>query len=256
MKRELRRSAPYALLAGMMLVACGAPEEGGLAPSEDVGTKGSAICSGSSVSALSLAGFSSWGGEAAGSGNWTVTYPANGVHVDYYIDGTLRGSSDIQGDANRSGTWNFSYSPVNCGSHSFQAKAYPITINSTGTIDRCPTSGTKTVTTSFSQSCPTASISCSRPVNTHILNCTGTGSGGSGGPYTYHWQVYAQPYNEPSYYSSWYPSSSSTTSITCPYHNWDPPYDLGRISLKVSDSSGLMSGVVTGEAFPCIAGIL
>ena len=146
--------------------------------------------------------------------------------------------------------------PVNCGSHSFQAKAYPITINSTGTIDRCQTSGTKTVTTSFSQSCPTASISCSRPVNTHILNCQGTGSGGSGGPYTYHWQLYAQPYNEPSYYSSWYASSSSTTSITCPYHNWDPPYDLGRLSLKVSDSSGLTSAVVTGEGFPCIAGML
>jgi hypothetical protein len=254
MKRDLSHSPLSALLAGLMLAACGAPDEGRPAPSEDLEAQGSAICSGSSVSALSLAGFSSWGGEAAGSGSWTVTYPANGIHVDYYIDGTLRGSSDILGNASRSGTWNFSYSPVNCGSHTFEARSYPITINSGGTIDRCPSSGPKSLTTSFSQSCPTASITCSRPSN--ILSCQGTGSGGSGGPYTYHWQVYAQPYNEPSYYSSWYASSSSTTSITCPYHNWDPPYDLARISLKVSDSSGLVSNVVYGEAFPCIAGML
>lgn len=254
MKRDPSRSALCAVLSGLMLAACGAPDEGGQAPSEAQGTQESAICSGSSVSVLSLAGFSSWGGEAAGSGSWTVSYPANGIHVDYYIDGTLRGSSDIPGNASRSGTWNFSYSPVSCGSHTFEAKAYPITYNSGGGIDRCQTSGPKTLTKSFTQSCPSASISCSRPG--HILSCTGTGSGGSGGPYTYHWQVYAQPYSKPSYYSSWFSSSSNTTSLTCPYHTWDPPYDVARFSLKVTDSSGLTSGVVYGQSFPCIAGML
>lgn len=252
MKRDLIRSPLCAVLSGMMLMACGGPEETGLAQAEDLGTQESAICSGSSVSTLSSSGFSSWGGEAAGAGSWTVAYPANGIHVDYYIDGALRGSSDIQGNASRSGSWNFSYSPVSCGSHKFEAKGYPITLHSNGTIDRCPSSGPKTLTVNFTQACASASLSCSRTSSTYVT-CTGSASSGAGAPYTPLWQQRVEREDGSTYTSAWSQGSMSR-SFYCPFTNIIFPSDMLTVSFKVRDASGMESQATFGNMFICEAG--
>ena len=65
MKRALLGHPLRLLLSGLMLTACGAPMDSELAPdeapapAEELGVKESASCTGSSVSALAISGFSS-----------------------------------------------------------------------------------------------------------------------------------------------------------------------------------------------------
>ncbi len=152
--RDLVRSSLPVLLSGLMLAACGGAPENGLAPSEEaLGTREDSLCAGASVSSLTILDFSSYDGVAAGYGEWAVTYPANTIHLDYYVDGVLRAVQELRSDT-RSGIWNFSYSPVSCGPHTFEVKAYPMIIDSLNNVTHCPTSGNKTRTQSFANACP------------------------------------------------------------------------------------------------------
>ncbi|HYO65837.1 MAG TPA: hypothetical protein VEU33_07130 [Archangium sp.] len=186
------------LLSGLMLTACGAPLDSELdpaeapAPAEELGVQESASCSGSSVSALAISGFSSYGGEAAGGGTWSVNYPANAVHLDFLLDGMVRGQAEVLGDSNRTGSWSFSYKPMSCGvQHTFTVRAYPMTISSTGEKFWCPGSGPQERSWIFSEPCPTSTFSCGRSSSTH-MTCTGTASGGNGGPYDALWYEHEQ----------------------------------------------------------------
>ncbi|HYO52522.1 hypothetical protein [Archangium sp.] len=185
MQHELIRAPLHLWLSGLLLVACGGAPEA-LAPSEELlGTQETALCSGTSVTTLSIQGLSTYQGEMGGSGSWEVSYPANAVHLDYYVDGVLRASDERRSDT-RSGTWNFSYSPVSCGSRTFEVKAYPMVIDSLGNTTRCPTSGPMTASRVVSEACPpTASLSCS--FSSPIYSCTGSGSGGTA-PLTPMWR--------------------------------------------------------------------
>jgi hypothetical protein len=241
MKQERVGSPLCALLSGLLLAACGGPTEAELAPAEELtGTQESAICSGSSVSNLTILGVSSYGGEVAGSGSWSVTYPANAVHLDFYVDGVPRGSSEQQGDSNRSGSWNFSYSPVSCGSHTFEVRAYPMTISSTS-VDRCPSSGPLAQSTAFAQGCPTAALTCSYSGN--VIACTGSGSGGTGSPYIPFWQERLQ-FSDGSESTSPWEQGSWSWSVYCaqPATRDEPTYRQ-FINFKVRDNSGMDSPV-------------
>lgn len=264
MQRESIRSSFRALASGLMLAACGGAPEDGLAPPEtDMGAQESAICSGSSVSSLIISGASSWGGELAAAGTWSVTYPANAVHLDFYVDGVLRGSAEREGDSNRSGSWNFSYIPVGCGSHTFQVKAYPMTMLSGQGTDWCPTSGPQTKSTSVTQACPTASLSCSRSGS--YVNCTGSGSGGSGSPSPF-WQKniqYAgsntttpQGWSQGSWSKSFYcPQPSGFKSMSLSSSSVSPMIvfedDQLTVEFKVRDSSGMESPIRYSTRYAC-----
>jgi hypothetical protein len=229
-----------------MLAACGgAPEEAGLAPvQEPLGTQRQALCSGTSVSSLTISGVSSWGGELAGSGNWVMSGGANAVRLEYRVDGSLRTSEERTG---ASGTWYFSTQGITCGSHTFQVKAFPMVIDSVGNRTTCwdgPTSVSQAVT----QACPTASLSCSQSSST--VTCTGSGSGGSGGPYTYTWMEVHQPTETPPWSSGWYPGGSSNNFYCVPSYVFFPA-DFVHFEVKVRDSSGMESPVTFGEQYLC-----
>ncbi|HEX5746806.1 MAG TPA: hypothetical protein VFZ09_11210 [Archangium sp.] len=145
MKRDLARRPASLLLSGLLLLAaCGVSSEAEVTPAgEPLGTREAAICSGTSVSTLSLAGISTYQGEMAGAGDWAVTYPANAVRLEYYVDGTLIGTAERcnasggLSSCTGSGSWSFSLAGVSCGAHTFQIKAYPMTISSAGDRETC-----------------------------------------------------------------------------------------------------------------------
>jgi hypothetical protein len=252
MNRDLLRHPLCLLLSGLMLTACGGNPDEGLTPAEEwLGTQESAICAGASVSNLTISGFSSYGGLAAGSGTWAVTYPANAVHLDFYIDGVVRGVTELLGDSNRTGTWNFSYEPVSCGSsHTFEVRAYPMSISSSGEKSWCPGSGTQVRTQTFTEACPTAALSCSRSSSTAIT-CTGGGSGGNGGPYNGYWYE-TEKHNsglESSY--GWYQAPLTTTFYCRMSSIFFPSNGTLTISFSARDVSGLFSPVVA-RTYPCV----
>lgn len=138
------RGLTSALLSGLLMTACGGGPEAGLAPSEEpLGTAGSALCSGASVTSLTISGISTYQGEMAGSGNWKVSTATNAVRLEYYVDGALRSSEDrcdaAGGTTNctGSGPWHFSASGISCGTHTFLVKAYPMVIDSAGNRTTC-----------------------------------------------------------------------------------------------------------------------
>jgi hypothetical protein len=193
MNRSLLGPPLRLLLSGLMLTACGVPMDSELAsdeapvPAEELGVKESASCAGSSVSGLAIAGFSSYGGEVSGGGTWSVTYPANAAHLDFFLDGVVSGQAEVLGDSNRSGSWSFSYKPVSCGTtHTFKVRAYPMTVSSNGEKFWCPGSGPQERTWTFSEPCPTSTLSCSRSSSSQ-MTCTGSASGGTGAPYSALW---------------------------------------------------------------------
>jgi hypothetical protein len=253
MKRDLLRSHLSALLSGLLLAACGGPTEEGLTPAEEfLGSQESAMCSGSTVSSLSILGVSSYGGEVAGSGSWAVTYPANAVHLDFLVDGVVLGRAEPTGGSARSGNWNFSYKPLACGSHTFEVRAYPMTITSTGERYWCPESGTQSRTQTFSEACPTAGLSCSR-TSTNYISCTGSGTGGTGGPYSGVWRR-VEDNNDTgrTYDSGWY-QGSLTGSFYCPQKtSIEYPYNGDMtVSFKARDVNGLESAAIS-RSFICV----
>jgi hypothetical protein len=234
------------LVSGLMLAACGGvPDETGLdlAGAEALGTQESALdCAGASVSSLNLGVVSSWGGVlSTGSGTWSVVYPANGIILEHYVDGALRGTQPILGDSNRSGTWTFNDSPISCGTHTFEVRGYPAIFDSaTPAPGRC-TTGSTTRTSSFTQGCPTATLSCSQ-VSTSI-NCTGSGSGGEGGPYVSLWREGVQT-DSGMNYTDWEVGSSTYGVFCIPATTRDEFYRQ-YIYYKVRDASGVESPVRT-----------
>ncbi|HYO72168.1 MAG TPA: hypothetical protein VEU33_39455 [Archangium sp.] len=234
------------LVSGLMLAACGgAPDETGVDPAgaEALGTQESALdCAGASVTSLNTGVVSSWGGVlSTGSGTWSVAYPANGIILEYYVDGVLRGTQPILGDANRSGAWSFNDSPVACGTHTFEVRGYPAVFDSaTSAPGRC-TTGSTTRTSSFTQGCPTATLTCTHASNT--ISCTGSGSGGEGGPYVSLWREGIQA-DWGSNYSDWEEGSNSFSLFCIPASTRDNFYRQ-FIYYKVRDASGMESPVRT-----------
>ena len=118
-------------------------------------------CAGASITTLNVAGISSWGGVVSGAGSWAVTYPANGVYLNFFIDGVPHGTQYVQGDSNRSGSWSFNTSPMSCGSHAFEVRASPAVFDSSSSAPGWFTaSGALSRTATFVQACPTATLSC------------------------------------------------------------------------------------------------
>ncbi|HYO53144.1 RCC1 domain-containing protein, partial [Archangium sp.] len=153
MKCETNRSSLRFLVGGLlMLAACGGGSEAGLSPVEEsLGTHEAAMCAGSNVTTLSITGASTYQGVMAGSGTWAVAYPANAVHLDYYVDGVLR-SSDERTSA--SGTWYYSSAGFTCGiSHTLQVRAIPMVIDSSGTRTVC-WENTRSASQIVLESCP------------------------------------------------------------------------------------------------------
>ena len=252
MKRDPRKTTLNALLSGLLLAACGGPtEEGALLSDERMGTRSSALCSGASVSSLTISSFGSYGGEASGGGTWSVTSPANGIHLEYYIDGVKRGEQDIQGNSGRAGNWSFTYRPVSCGqSHSLMLKAYPLSFLSTS-IDRCETSGPSSASATFSEACPTSTLSCTRTSSTEV-SCTGSGDGGTGGPYTGQWQRTEKNHTTGSVYQSgWYTAPLSST-FYCPQGIaiLYPTNSELTLEFKARDVNGLESNALS-QTYSC-----
>lgn len=252
MKRDLRKASLNTLMSALLLAACGGPLEEGPAPAGELqGTRESALCAGATVSSITISSISAYGGEASGTGTWSVTYPANGIHLDFYIDGIKRGEQDLQGDNNRSGTWSFSYRPVSCGaSHTLELKAYPLSIFSTS-IDRCVTASPASASAAFSETCPTSALSCARTSSTEI-SCTGSGAGGTGAPYTGQWQRTEQNHTTGSFYQSGWYGGPLTNTFYCPQGIplFSPTNSDLRIDFKARDASGLESSALS-QSYPC-----
>lgn len=151
MHRELIRTPVSLLLLGL-LAACGGIEANDLDAMEELGTSQAAMCYNSTASGLSISGISTYQGEMVGAGSWAVTYPANAVWLDYYIDG-VKQSSEQRTSETRSGSWSFSKTGVSCGSHTFQVTAYPMIVYSGGS-SVCWSNTSQTRTQVVSEPCP------------------------------------------------------------------------------------------------------
>jgi hypothetical protein len=242
MKRGSMRSMLCGVLSGLLLAACGGPEEGVSAAEESLGTQQAALCSGLSVTTLNLNGMSSYGGELAGSGNWAVSSGANAVRLEYRVDGVLRSYEERTGS---SGTWYMSSTGTTCGAHNVEVKAWPMVIDSAGNRTTCM-DAPNTLTQSVTQGCPTTSLSCTRSSTT--VNCTGSGSGGTGG-YTLFWRSEEQS-DYGSYVGSWYQASGSQ-GFYCPIKHGEVVWNGDiLVEFKVRDNSG-MESPVTSRTFLC-----
>jgi hypothetical protein len=148
----LRFSLP-ALVSGLVLAACGGiPPDGQELSEESLGTRKAALCSGLSVTSLSILGVSSYEGEAAASGSWAVSTFSSGVRLEYYVDGVQRSYDERTGT---SGSWYFSATGITCATHTFLVKAFPMVIDSGGNRTVCLESFA-----SQSQSFPDNSCKC------------------------------------------------------------------------------------------------
>jgi hypothetical protein len=143
-----------------LLAACNSIPEAGrdAAAQESPGTVKAAMCAGASVSNLTVSGINTIQGEMAGAGDWAVTYPANAVRLDYYIDGVLQ-TSDMRRSDNRAGSWSFSQSGVACGTHTFEVKAYA-TVSYSGGDTICWNSGPGSLSRVVSEPCPCGNGVC------------------------------------------------------------------------------------------------
>jgi hypothetical protein len=149
-RHEAGQYAPFwALLLGLWLGACGGVPEAGLAPADEpLGTQESASCVGLSVTNLTISGLSSYQGELAGSGSWAVSPGANGIRLEYYLDGVLVSAEEHLGT---SGTWYFS-GEMTCGTHTFQVKSFPMVVASNGGRSYCY-SAVRSLSQSVTETC-------------------------------------------------------------------------------------------------------
>ncbi|MDY7232999.1 hypothetical protein [Hyalangium rubrum] len=191
-------------------------------------------------------GVSSYAGEIAGNGTWAVSTLANALHLDYYVDGSLRASDERPGT---SGYWYYSGGGYGCGSHSFEVRAYPMVIDSNNNRTVC-WSSPMTLSQSVVQTCPTASLSCSRNLATGYVNCTGSGSGGEPS-YQYQWNIrYSNDYS--SWESGWF-SNGTSYSEYCPRGFYvDAYYWNAQLQLRVVDFAGMSSTVVSSQNYLCV----
>jgi hypothetical protein len=240
-------------LPALMLAACGGvPEEAGLAPPEEpLGTREAAVCSGLSVTSLTLSGISTYQGEMAGSGNWAVSTFANAVWLEYYVDGVRSSTTKKLGT---SGTWSFSASGIPCGSHSFEVRAYPMVVASDGSETTC-WSSYKSLSQTVSENCSpiTTSFSCVRS-STTTLKCTGSASGGSGS-FTPYWQETWNSWPDAWYSGAWTQSFYCQKLVLTPCSPDQPceqaPTEQLKISFKAIDSAGTASAVSSSVTYTC-----
>jgi hypothetical protein len=151
MQRHPVRASLCSLLSVLLLAACGGnPEALPTSPEEALGTQEAAVCSGLSVTTLTIAGASTYQGEMAASGPWVTSSGANAVRLEYYIDGVLKASEERTG---ASGTWYFSQAGVSCGTHTLLVKAYPMVIDSGGNRTTC-WGAPKTASQNVTEACP------------------------------------------------------------------------------------------------------
>ncbi len=250
MKKSSSHLGPeLVLLSGLgLLVACGGGEgEGPARLEESVGVSQEALCSGLSVTSLAISDASSYGGELGAVGTWGVSLFANAVRLEYYVDGVLRSYDERPGT---SGTWYHSSNGLGCGSHTLEVRGYPMVIDSNGNETTCLDSVT-TATTSFTQDCPTASVSCSR-TSDWLITCTGSASGGVGSNTPYWQQHGISFYGSSDFYSGWL-SGSWSRSFICPITT-ERDSDRLQIQFKVKDGSGMYSPVKLSPYFNCEAG--
>ncbi|HYO70627.1 MAG TPA: hypothetical protein VEU33_31565 [Archangium sp.] len=203
--------------------------------------KQSAMCSGVSVTDLSIGGISTYLGEMAGSGPWSVSPGANALRLEYYVDGALRSIEDRTGS---SGSWYFSTTGIACGPRNFTVRAFPMVVDSAGNRTVCvdmPRSVAQTVT----EACPALSVSmsCARSTSTYI-RCTASATGGSGS-YTPYWQEWQ--YGSP---LGWY-AGGMVESLFCPTPSATSGANTTRkFEFKVTDSIGTTSNIVS-RSFSC-----
>jgi hypothetical protein len=183
------------LLAGLVLAACGGVPDAGLDPMEEgpTGTREAALCSGLSVTDLGLNGISTYQGEMAGNGAWTVSTSSNAARLEFYVDGALRSVSEEVGTPNASGTisgsWYFSTTGIACGTRTFEVRAFPMVISSSGSRTTCFESP-RVLTRSVTEACPDPLYSwhnCTRKTSTTV-ECKGGAQGGAA-PYAAYWKV-------------------------------------------------------------------
>ncbi|HYO58482.1 hypothetical protein [Archangium sp.] len=256
MLRKTTHVSLRALLSGLLLAACGGVPEAGLAPAaEPLGTAEAAMCSGISVTSLTLSGISTYQGEMAGNGGWAVSPGANAVRLEYYVDGALRSTEERFGTYNSStntyqGTWYFSTTGIACGSRGFVVKAVPMIIDSMGNRTTCsdsPRSLSQTVT----EPCPTPAVSlhfCYRypdPYTASTVRCDASASGGSG-TYNVFWRKNST--------GAWV-QGQWTQFFDCAYPSNPPPYNSylaqTQFQVKVIDSAGRESAIQTSSTFSC-----
>ncbi|MFE8603554.1 hypothetical protein [Archangium violaceum] len=139
-----------ALLSVSLLLGCGGVEAVSTGPEELLGTGESALCSGLSVTTLTLSGASTYQGEMAASGSWAVSGGANAIRLEYYIGGTLYSSEERTGT---SGTWYFSQAGIACGTRTLLVKAWPMVIDSNGSRTTC-WAATKSTSQAITEACP------------------------------------------------------------------------------------------------------
>jgi hypothetical protein len=151
MRRELIRT-PFPLLLLGLLAACGGIEPNELDAMEELGTSEAAMCYNATASGLSISGISTYQGDMVGAGSWEVTYPANAVWLDYYID-DVKQSSEQRFSDTRSGSWSFSKTSVSCGPHTFKVIAYPMVAYSGGS-SVCWSNTSQTRTQVVNEPCP------------------------------------------------------------------------------------------------------
>ncbi|HYO71239.1 MAG TPA: hypothetical protein VEU33_34680 [Archangium sp.] len=184
------------LLAGLVLAACGGVPDAGQEPLDEgqTGRREAALCSGLSVTDLTLNGISTFQGEMAGNGAWTVSTSSNAARLEFYVDGALRSVSEEVGTPNATGTisgsWYFSATGVACGTHTFEVRAWPMVISSSGSRTTCYENAPRVITRSVTEACPEPPISwhnCVRKTSTTV-QCTGGAQGGTA-PYTAYWKV-------------------------------------------------------------------
>lgn len=261
------RSILRALLSGLVLSACGGmPDEAGLAPAEEtLGTQEAPLdCAGASVNLLTIDGMSLYDGVLSGGGRWSVVYPNNGVELKFYVNGNLRGTKYVQGDANRAGTWNFNDSWYGCGTHTVQVAASPATFDSSTPAPGVCAAGATSRTYTVVKPCPTApsdSLSCTQSSLTHVT-CTGSASGGSGVYPTRFWTYQVSSPLGPNFNTGWHQNSSNswTYQLACKYTGngyYDPagrPPEKLTVSFKVQDSNYLMSPGSNSYTFYCVPG--
>ncbi|HYO51659.1 hypothetical protein [Archangium sp.] len=138
MPRDTIRAPLCTLLSGLLMVACGnTPETVSALVEEPLGTQEAALCSGLSVTTLTISGASSYASELAASGSWAVSTSANAARLEYYVDGYLSSADERIGTA---GSWYVSKTGMACGSHTFEVKAYPMVVDSSGNRTICYTS--------------------------------------------------------------------------------------------------------------------
>jgi hypothetical protein len=247
--RPPARSPLHVLLSGLLLAACGGVPEPEWAPAEEpLGTREAAMCSGLSVTSLNIDGISTYGGELAGAGTWSVSTFANAVSLEFYVDGqTPPSTSERLGS---SGSWSYSRSGVACGSHTFEVRAYPMVVASDGTRTICR-EGYKSASRVVTEPCPpTASVSCSR-ISTTTLRCTGSARGGSG-TYTPYWQEYWYSYyDQTEYLNPWSQGAWSADYYCTGVSSTTTAYDVVQFHFKVTDSNGMTSNTSSSPTYKC-----